>query len=189
MRAGLFCLIGALLGAGNVWAEENSLQQLVRIIPDPFVYRAEDRRNPFLPPIAWLAHFAANVPTADAAVTASQRLNVRTKELLESFQMDSLKLVAIILLEQNEANSQTSTAPTNESVAMVEDPEGVGHLVRVGSYMGVHEGRIIQISEGKVMIEEPAPKLGDPTAVRITTLELHKTEEPGRDNVSTKTKN
>lgn len=188
MSVRLLLLIGALLGTGHVLAEEKGVQPVVSITPDPFVYRAEDKRNPFKPPIDWLAHFSSDLSPVDGSTEPSKRRDVRAKELLESFQMDSLKLVAIVLMKQSGTDAHPSAPSTDEPVAMVEDPEGIGHLVRVGSYMGVNEGRIIQIRDNRIEIEEPAPKMGDPTAVRTTILELHKTEESGRDHVSTKTK-
>ncbi|MBF0400856.1 MAG: pilus assembly protein PilP [Magnetococcales bacterium] len=185
----LFILLAALLGAGKSWGEEKGMPSGDGRPSDPFVYHAENKRNPFQPPTAWLARFFPDQSAASGLTDLPQRRERREKELLESFQMDSLKLVAILFMGKSETDPNASTTELGEPVAMVEDPEGVGHVVRVGSYMGVNEGRVARIAVDELLVEEPAPRQGDPAAVRTITLQLHKTEEPGQDNVSTKTKN
>jgi Tfp pilus assembly protein PilP len=52
---------------------------------------------------------------------------------------------------------------------MVEDPEGVGHTLRVGSRLGRNGGRVTRISAtGIVVVEEFVDPLGKRVRVPIT---------------------
>jgi Tfp pilus assembly protein PilP len=124
---------------------------------EPFVFRSEGLRNPFRAPSLAL--------DAEHLAPLSNR-PVRSKEFLESMPLDSLRLVAILL-----GREQAQT------VAMLEDAEGTGHLVRVGNHVGQHEGRITRISDGELRIEEPAPTRSEPQGVRLITLVLHTADE------------
>ncbi|MEO5363552.1 MAG: pilus assembly protein PilP [Magnetococcus sp. DMHC-8] len=172
MKGRTLFLIGMLLGGTDLLANP------VPSAPgaagtEPFVYRAQDRRNPFQAPVAVLP---------DESTGPGPRQQTRIKEYLESFQLDSLKLVAILF----DVTSRSPAHLQGSPVAMVEDPDGTGHVVREGSYIGVNEGRVARIRDGEVVIEEPAPRPNDPPYTM--TLQLHKTEEPGRDHGPAKTK-
>ncbi|MBF0193904.1 MAG: pilus assembly protein PilP [Magnetococcales bacterium] len=122
----------------------------------PYIYKAEGKRNPFQIPMG------IGMRPDEASTTASGELKpVRIPEYLEQFQLDSLKLVAILFHIEGQ-----------QSAAMVRDPEGKGHLIYVGQYIGVNEGQITQISDGEVTIVEPTPALTN--KVRTITLRLHK---------------
>ncbi len=165
-------LIGLLLSGTDALAEMAAPPEIKMTGADSFVYRAQGKRDPFQPPVAAVPDESAN---------PRPQKNRREKEFLESFQLDSLKLVAILF----DAEAQGWAPSNRDLVAMVEDPDGIGHIIRVGSYMGVNEGRVVRIRDGEVVIEEPATKPNDST--RTTTLPWHKTEEPGRDDGPTKT--
>ncbi|MEO5341511.1 MAG: pilus assembly protein PilP [Magnetococcus sp. MYC-9] len=143
----------------------------------PFVYRAQERRDPFRAPAAAV--------TPDGTGTPQEPHQARVKEFLESFQLDSLKLVAILL---NTARDEAAGRP-GKAVAVIEDPDGLGHLVYEGSYIGVNEGRIRRIRDGEILIEEPSGKTTDPPGSHSMTLRLRKTEEAGQNTGSTPHKN
>ena len=174
MKIPTLFLVGAMLGGNHALAEDGTAKPVAAIeATETFVYDAQERRDPFRPPAA--------VVLPDGQ---QKRNDARVKEFLESLQLDSLRLVAIIL----KGNDRHPAAAGGGPIAMVEDPDGTGHLVHVGSYIGVNEGKIIQSRDGEVVIEEPAPP-GEPTPTHTITLQLHKAEEPGRDNAQTGKKN
>lgn len=125
---------------------------------DTYVYQSEGKRNPFaLPP-----GLVGRQPGEDDELVVLQKKQ-RDKELLESFPLDSLKLVAILLLGEGQL-----------PVAMVQDPEGKGHLLRPGNYIGANEGKVTEIVDGKVIITEPVAKSLSKESTRTITLLLHK---------------
>lgn len=68
----------------------------------------------------------------------------RRRELLEAFPLDGLGMVGTL-------------GHGNDMVALVLDPEGVVHRVKVGNYMGQNEGRITRIAENRVDLVELVP--------------------------------
>lgn len=118
-------------------------------------YNPTGKKNPFQIP----AELLANVGGSDDPVEKSKPK--RDKEFLESFQLDSLRLVATVY--------QVDGQPP---VAMVEDPMGVGHVVRPGQYLGANEGRIMEIVDGAVIIEEQVPDKKAKIPTRSVTLKL-----------------
>lgn len=65
----------------------------------------------------------------------------RNREELEQFELDSLRMVGTI---DNE----------NNNWAIVLDPNGVVHRVKVGNYIGTNIGKIINIYEDKIDLRE-----------------------------------
>ncbi|MBF0455900.1 MAG: pilus assembly protein PilP [Magnetococcales bacterium] len=150
-------LVAALLP----WSVVDAAQESPAVAePAPYFYEAQGKRDPFQPPPGMVGQQGGE----SAAVVMGEIRPVRVKEYLERFQLDSLKLVAILFRIQNQA-----------SAAMVQDPEGKGHLLRPGDYIGVHEGRVVQITDGSVIIAEPTPERQE--KVRTITLRLHKKDE------------
>ncbi|MBF0160811.1 MAG: pilus assembly protein PilP [Magnetococcales bacterium] len=176
MKIPAWIMLAALAGSSSTVLAQTPAPGAQSTELPPFDYRAEGRRDPFQPPAVAVA--------LEEATNSKVPAKKREKEFLESFQIDSLKLVAIVL----NANRQKGSESTGQSVAMVEDPEGIGHLIQVGSYLGVNEGKIIEIRDGEITIEEPAPKLRDPHATQRTTLHLHTPDEKRRENASIQTK-
>ncbi|MBF0379672.1 MAG: pilus assembly protein PilP [Magnetococcales bacterium] len=125
----------------------------------PYIYNAEGKRNPFQVPKGIGLRPEERVPKKGEIAKP-----VRIREYLEQFQLDSLKLVAILFHIEGQ-----------QAAAMVRDPEGKGHMIHVGQYIGVNEGRISDISDGTVTIVEPTPALIKKE--RTITLRLHKKDE------------
>jgi type IV pilus assembly protein PilP len=82
------------------------------------------RRDPFRPPRASLATRTGDPPTP-----------------LQRYEIGQLRLVAIIY-------------ETREPRAVVEDDEGLGYIVKVGTPIGPNGGRVRDIDRGRVLIEE-----------------------------------
>ncbi len=114
-----------------------------RIEPPPefksyktFSYSAAAMRSPFSPP----------VEVETVALTA-KRSNVkpdfnRPPEALEEFGIDSLSMVG------------TLRRPEQSLFALVQDPDGGLHRVRVGNYLGRNHGKIINVEPSKVDVVE-----------------------------------
>lgn len=75
---------------------------------------------------------------------------VRKQGPLEKFELDRLRLVAVI-------------AGTSRPLAMVESPDGVQYVVLVGTPIGRNQGRVSRITKDRVLISE---KIYDPAERR-----------------------
>lgn len=88
----------------------------------------------------------------------------RRKEALESFPLESLKMVGT--LQQNKA-----------IYALVRAPDSTLHKVKTGSYLGQNFGLITEVSESEVKLKEIVQdSIGD-WAERISTLMLEDQEK------------
>lgn len=88
-------------------------------------YNPEGRRDPFRPFIA--------------RATVKKRREPLTP--LERYSLSQLRLVAIVW-------------GVDGAVAMVEDPEGKGYSIRVGTPIGNRNGRVKEILKDRVIVEE-----------------------------------
>ncbi len=87
-------------------------------------YDSSGRRDPFRPPRV-------------SATTGGGE--IRTP--LQRYELGQLKLVAVIY-------------DTSDPRAVVEDDEGLGYIVRVGTPIGPHGGEVKSIERGRVMVNE-----------------------------------
>ena len=84
-------------------------------------------------------------------------------EETEKFELDQYRLTALV----------TGTA---QPKAMVEDPNGTGHVVHIGSRLGKNSGRVTRIAEDAIVVtEEFRNPLGERVRVPIT-IKLPKPE-------------
>ncbi len=100
-----------------------------------YVYEADGRRDPFTPVESEEQEQAGVVESG-----ISPDFN-RRKEELESYTLDSIRMVGI--LEQQ-----------GVTWGLVKTKEGTIHRVRNGNYMGQNHGRILQITEDKIELTE-----------------------------------
>lgn len=94
--------------------------------------------------------------------TLNLRTNVRRRDNLsplERYEIGQLKLVGIIWSIQN---------PT----ALVEDTSGLGYTVRVGTPIGVNEGKVKKIAPDRVLIEEEYIDLYGAKKMREVSMRL-----------------
>ncbi len=154
-------LVVALLAAMRVMAEDAAPPREPE--PPPWTYQGQ--KDPFQPPPELIV--SGDDAAGGAGAVAVPEKPKRSKEFLESFQLDSLKLVATIFRIEGQP-----------PVAMVEDPMGVGHLVQAGQYLGVNEGRIKEIQDGVLIIEEQVLEKNAPKPTRTVTLKLSKEVVP-----------
>lgn len=102
---------------------------------ETFIYQDQDKRDPFepAPPQATSQNLAGPHPDQN-----------RPREPLESFPLDSLKMVGTIGLKGN-------------IEALVKDPQGVIHQVHVGDYMGQAYGHVLQVTPSQIDLVELVP--------------------------------
>jgi len=119
----------------------------------------ESIRDPFQSYLALVASRGRQVLAERQA-----RLANRQREPLEDFDLSTLKLVAIMKMGQ-------------QRVAMVEDPEGKGHIVRRGNYMGKNNGRVEKITDDSVYLVEQVVNPAGDIVDRQVTLTLKEVNE------------
>lgn len=115
------------------------IEPLPQVKPhDTFTYSVEKLRSPFLP----------SKPKAVVSVALDENGIhpdlTRPKEALESFPMDSLRMVGTL--------SRAGTI-----WALIVDKDGTVHRVTQGNYVGSNHGKIQKINEDKIYLKEIIP--------------------------------
>ncbi len=99
---------------------------------ESFTYADQDKRDPFGPSLE------------EQRNKQGPRPDNHPKEPLESFALDSLKMVG--------------TIGTGKKIqGLVKDPDGVIHLVHVSNYLGQNYGKIDSITEDEIDLVELIP--------------------------------
>ena len=80
---------------------------------------------------------------------------------LEKMTLSQLKLVAVVMGE-------------NRKIAMVEEATGKGYEVRIGTYMGKNEGKVVDIQPDRIIVREMVMDFKGVVAERFQELKLHK---------------
>lgn len=101
---------------------------------ETFEYNAQSLRDPFSPG-AEDTEQAAQGPRPDMD---------RPREPLEAFPLDSLDMVGTLGMGA-------------DLTALVKDPDGVIHQVRVDNYLGQNYGRVVAIREDRIELVELVP--------------------------------
>ncbi len=122
------------------------IEPLPEIKPyEAYAYRSgkEDMRNPFKLFYVIEKPDITDTSIVDDGLTEEMEREIRNRnrEELEQFELDSLRMVGTI---DNE----------NNNWAIVLDPNGVVHRVKVGNYIGGNIGKIINIYEDRVDLRE-----------------------------------
>jgi type IV pilus assembly protein PilP len=111
---------------------------------EPFVYRTAGRRDPFR---SYLV---------DAAARARAERAQRRLEETEAYELGQYHLSGVL-------------TGTSQPKAMVEDPSGRGHVVRIGTRLGRAGGRVGAIdSRGVTVFEETLEPTGRTTRTSVT---------------------
>lgn len=105
--------------------------------PQPLHYQHAEARSPFLAPEIVSSAERLLLPEASEFVPDLQRV----PEPLESFQLQSLRLVGTLSME-------------GRQMALIATPEGNVINVRAGNYLGNNHGRITRIAPQEVTIVE-----------------------------------
>jgi len=96
-----------------------------------YVADAEGVRSPFMP----------DTPQASSATGGTRPDRDRSREYLEGFPLDTLRMVGTLDME-------------GTSYGLVQASDGLIHRVTPGNYMGQNDGRITEISESEIKLVE-----------------------------------
>lgn len=102
----------------------------------PFTYREQGRRNPFVP---IEPEQNARSPNDDLRPDQDRR-----REPLEAYPLDALRMVGLV-------------TKGGTRYALIRDPEGVIHRVSAGAHAGKNYGRITAITATEVQLVEIVP--------------------------------
>lgn len=140
---------GATAAAGS--QEEDKIPDAMkRLMKAPNVDYAH-LRDPFVSYLVTLSQ------RGQAALRAREaRLSNRPREVLENFDLSTLKLVAIYTMG-------------GDRVAMIQDATGKGYIVHRGNYMGKNNGRIEKITNDSLyLVEQVLNPAGEITDRQVT---------------------
>lgn len=107
---------------------------------ESFIYQDASRRSPFEP---WSANSASTTKRATPGTGPAPDAD-RRKEALESFPLDTLRMVGT--LQQK-----------NGLWAIVKAPDGLVYRVARDNYLGQNHGRVTRVGEDKIDIVEIVP--------------------------------
>lgn len=102
---------------------------------EPFVFNAEELRDPFV------ADEQLQGPGEERADTGISPDTARPKEELESYELDSLRLMGTLLQD-------------GTMWGLIRSPDGTIHRVHAGNYMGKNYGKILKITENEIELVE-----------------------------------
>ena len=108
------------------------IEPLPQIKPyETFRYEAESMRSPFV----------YNRPKSVGRSNGPRPVQNRSKEYLEQFPLDTLDMVGALTRE-------------GTRFALLQTSDGLVHRVVTGNYIGQNEGRIVEINDSSVELEE-----------------------------------
>ena len=111
------------------------IQALPEIKPyETYVYSAGKLRSPFQP----------QGPGSGNGGAALHPNSKRSREFLESFSLDTLKMVGTFKVG-------------NSFYGLVQSKDGLVHKVQPGNYLGQNDGKVTEITGGKISLVEIVP--------------------------------
>ncbi len=106
---------------------------------EDFVYSASRKRSPFLAPSL------ANAQSNTAPLDGVRPDITRPKEPLEQYELSQLTFRGIV------------TSPDGQQHALIQRPDGSVANVTVGNYLGLNDGRIVEITPTQINLIEIVP--------------------------------
>lgn len=134
----------------DVWVKEVLSRPGGRIAPLPeikpyeaYTYQsgAAGAKDPFEPFYQIRQAEVEQVVDSGLSAEMEKEIKNRNREELEQFELDSVRMVGTL-------------DDKDENWAIILDPDGVVHRVKVGNYMGRNIGKIINIFEDRVELRE-----------------------------------
>jgi len=122
---------------------------------ETFLYKDQSLRDPFGPSAEEQEQNANNGPHPDQN---------RTREPLESFPLDGLKMSGTL-------------GSGAKMEGLIRDPDGVVHRVHLGNYIGQNYGRITAINEDRIELVELVPNGAGGWMERQATIALGDTKQ------------
>ncbi len=120
---------------------------------EPFLFKPEDIRDPFMQTDK---SEIAEEAKGDNGIRPD---TTRAKEELESYELDTLRMVGTLTLQ-------------GQLWGLVRATDGTIHRVRVGNFMGRNFGKIIRIKDGQIELLEIIPDSPGGWRERKAALEL-----------------
>lgn len=120
---------------------------------EPFLFKPEDIRDPFM------QTDRSEITEESKGDNGIRPDTTRAKEELESYELDTLRMVGTI-------NQQ------GQLWGLVRATDGTIHRVRVGNFMGRNFGKIIRIKDGQIELLEIIPDSPGGWRERKASLEL-----------------
>lgn len=106
---------------------------------EDFVYSASSQRSPFLPPSL------VNVQSPTTSIDGVRPDITRVKEPLEQYELSQLVFRGIVV------------SPEGQQYALIQRPDGSVASVTVGDYIGLNDGRIVEITPTQINLIEIVP--------------------------------
>ncbi|WP_379543241.1 pilus assembly protein PilP [Psychrobacter sp. R86515] len=106
---------------------------------EDFVYSASSQRSPFLPPSL------VSVQGARTSIEGVRPDINRIKEPLEHYELSQLIFRGVVI------------SPEGQRYALVQRPDGSVASVKVGDYLGMNDGRIVEITPTQINLIEIVP--------------------------------
>ncbi|MBO1531274.1 pilus assembly protein PilP [Psychrobacter sp. F1192] len=106
---------------------------------EDYVYSANMLRSPFLPPSL------VNTQGADTSLDGIRPDINRIKEPLEQYELSQLTFRGVLV------------SPEGQQYALIQRPDGSVANVKVGNYMGLNDGRIVEITPTQINLIEIVP--------------------------------
>jgi type IV pilus assembly protein PilP len=120
---------------------KGTIQPLPEIkVVEPFIFKPDDLRNPFRP-------VEKKMDNENLEIAAGNGIRpdfTRRKEELESYSLDTLRMVGTLVMKGG-------------LWALVKARDGTIHRVRVGHHMGANYGKVIRILEDRIELMEIVP--------------------------------
>jgi type IV pilus assembly protein PilP len=111
------------------------IQALPEVKPyETYAYSASKMRSPFQPQGAGAANGLASL----------RPVSRRNREFLEGFSLDTLRMVGTFKVGNN-------------SYGLVQSKDGLVHKVQPGNYLGQNDGKVTEITGGKISLVEIIP--------------------------------
>jgi type IV pilus assembly protein PilP len=129
---------------------------------DSFLYGAAGMRSPFEKPQALIELSIENNELKSAAMVKPDEL--RPKEYLEQFNISAIVMVGTVVKD-------------GAIWGLVDDGTANIHRVQVGNYMGRNHGKIFNIDNGRIDLQEIVPNGPDGWLERPKTLQLQESAE------------
>ncbi|HCH27736.1 MULTISPECIES: pilus assembly protein PilP [Psychrobacter] len=106
---------------------------------EDFVYSASTQRSPFLPPSL------VNVQGPTTPIDGVRPDITRVKGPLEQYELSQLVFRGVVI------------SPEGQRYALVQRPDGSVASVKVGDYLGLNDGRIVEITPTQINLIEIVP--------------------------------
>ncbi|MFI5305068.1 MAG: pilus assembly protein PilP [Nitrospiria bacterium] len=114
-----------------------------------YSYISEGRKDPFMTYL----------------MGANPKRAIKTTIPLLNYSLSDMKLVAVMVIKKN------------QFLAMVETPDLKGYIVKPGMEIGMNRGRVHEITDHSISVEEEFTEIGGEKKRRTIVLSLHPPEE------------